>query len=396
MREATNRPPRSSRREETHSRRIRFAPTRNPLLIRCVGQLPEQLDRLPWFGEGRFPLYLAPMAGFTDIAFRHLCKQFGADVMVSEFVMCEALLRDAGHVWETVEFTEFQRPMGVQIFGAEPGRMAEAARRIVDRLQPDFIDLNYGCPSEKVTRAEAGCSLLRNLPLLGQIAAAVRRALPDTPVTAKIRIGWDADSIVASEAAEILENEGMEALAIHGRTRVQGYKGDAEMRVIEQVASERAIPVIANGSVEDWERIRHLNEKTDCAGAMIGRAALGNPWIFHRVKHFLATGEIPSPPSLGERMEALDFYARQLRDSPIGRAKGEAVAWMRPKLKALLKDLPGSRRARMAIDGTRTFEDLQEVIRQLSERSESKEKSDALAQQQLLVATDHPQHPDPL
>ncbi len=317
----------------------------------------------PWFGPGRFPLYLAPMAGFTDIAFRHLCKRHGADVMVSEFVMCEALLRDAGHVWQTIEFTEFQRPMGVQIFGSEPARMAEAARRIADRLGPDFIDLNYGCPSEKVTRAEAGCSLLRNLPKLGRIAAAVRGAVPEIPVTAKIRIGWDADSIVAPEAAAILENEGVDALAIHGRTRAQGYKGDADMSVIERVASERRFPVIANGSVEDWERIRHLAGSSGCAGAMIGRAALGNPWIFEQVKGFLRHGTIPPPPTLEERMETLAFYAAELRRSPLGRARGEAVAWMRPKLKSLLKNLPGARAARAAIDSADTYPELSAIIK---------------------------------
>lgn len=327
--------------------------------------------RLPWFGNGKFPLYLAPMAGFTDIAFRHLCKRFGADVMVSEFVMCEALLRNAGHAWETIEFTDFQRPMGVQIFGAEPGRMAEAARRIAERLGPDFIDINYGCPSEKVTRAEAGCSLLRNLPQLGRIAGAVRRALPATPLTAKIRIGWDADSIVASEAAAILEDEGVEALAIHGRTRAQGYKGDADMEVIRRVASERRLPVIANGSVEDWERIRWLAGESGCAGAMIGRAALGNPWIFGRIKSYLRTGSIPPAPSLGERTEALAFYARELKGSPVGQARGEAVAWMRPKLKALLKDLPGSRRARVALDGAQSFAELEGVIGAIAEHAPS-------------------------
>ena len=332
---------------------------------------PTEPARLPWFGPGKFPLYLAPMAGFTDIAFRHLCKRFGADVMVSEFVMCEALLRDAGNVWETIEFTEFQRPMGVQIFGAEPARMAEAARRIDGRLGPDFVDLNYGCPSEKVTRAAAGCSLLRDLPLLGEIASAVRRALPGTPLTAKIRIGWDDDSIVASEAAARLEEAGVEALAIHGRTRVQGYKGDADMEVIERVAAERRIPVVANGSVEDWDRIRGLAFSSGCAGAMIGRAALGNPWIFGRIKEFLASGMVPPGPGLGERLEALRFYAEELARSPVGVARGDAVAWMRPKLKALLKGLPESRRVRAAIDRARTRAELENVLASLSARPPS-------------------------
>ena len=319
-------------------------------------------NRLPWFGEGKFPLYLAPMAGFTDIAFRHLCKRFGADVMVSEFVMCEALLREAPHVWESIEFTDFQRPMGVQIFGSEPSRMAEAAQAIVDRLGPDFIDINFGCPSEKVTRAEAGCSLLRNLPQLGAIAGAVRRATPSIPVTAKIRIGWDADSIVASEAGEILEAEGMEALAIHGRTRMQGYKGDADHAVIQKVAEERSIPVIANGSVEDWQRIKWLSEETECAGAMIGRAALGNPWIFSRIKSFLETGDIPPEPDLAARLEALHLYAEELLRSPLGLSRGDSVTWMRPKLKSLLKGLPHSRQARVAIDSAQSQKEMLHVL----------------------------------
>ncbi|MEM0967381.1 MAG: tRNA-dihydrouridine synthase [Verrucomicrobiota bacterium] len=324
--------------------------------------------RLPWFKPDEFPLYLAPMAGFTDIAFRHLCKKEGADVMVSEFVMCEALIRNAPGVWETIEFSEFQRPMGVQIFGSQTDSMAEAARLIEGRLRPDFIDLNFGCPSEKVTRAEAGCSLLRNLPQLAKIAGAVRGATPRTPVTAKIRIGWDEDSIVASEAARLLENEGMEAIAIHGRTRVQGYRGDADMAVIEQVATERNVPVIANGSVEDWDRIHHLSNDTDCSGAMIGRAALGNPWIFGRVKEFLKTGTVPPPPTLSERLETLLFYAEELVASPLGQQKGCSIAWMRPKLKSLLKDLPHSRKAKVAIDRSEDITELREILSQIEKR----------------------------
>jgi len=327
--------------------------------------MPVGSSRLPWFGEGKFPLYLAPMAGFTDIAFRHLCKQHGADVMVSEFVMCEALLRDVPHVWETIEFTEFQRPMGVQIFGSDPLRMAEAAQRIEARLHPDFIDLNFGCPSEKVTRSAAGCSLLRDLPLLGKIAGTVRQALPSTPVTAKIRIGWDRDSIVASEAAKILEEEGMEALAIHGRTRVQGYKGDADHQVIEMVAAERSIPVIANGSVENWDRMDRLAKRTACAGAMIGRAALGNPWIFSQLKTYLATGKIPPPPNETERLKTLYFYAEELSQSPLGLSRGNSIAWMRPKLKSLLKNLPNSRKTRAALDQSESLSAIGAILKEL-------------------------------
>lgn len=329
---------------------------------------PSADSRLPWFGEDLFPLYLAPMAGFTDLPYRHLCKRFGAEVMVSEFVMCEGLLREVPGVWETIEFTDYQRPLGVQIFGSEPRRMGEAARLIEDRLRPDFLDLNFGCPSEKVTRAEAGCSLLKNLPRLAAIAAAVREALPpERPLTAKIRIGWDAESLVAGEAARLLEEAGVEALAIHGRTRVQGYKGDADMGVIEEVAAERTIPVVANGSVEDWERIRWLAEESSCRGAMIGRAALGNPWIFRRIRHFLDTGEVLPPPGLSERVDALLFYARELRESPLGRQRGESLGWMRPKLKSLLKDLPHSRRARAALDRAETFRELDDLLRTWAE-----------------------------
>ncbi|MFW6353070.1 MAG: tRNA dihydrouridine synthase [Verrucomicrobiota bacterium] len=188
---------------------------------------------LPWFENGRFPLYLAPMAGFTDVVFRDLCKAYGADVMVTEFVMANKFLdpRGAEQAWETVDFSPAQRPMGVQIFGSEPAKMGEAARRIVDRLAPDFIDLNYGCPAPKVVDNCAGSSLLLDLPRLAGVASAVVEAVgAEVPVTAKIRLGWDAERLVAVEACRRLEGVGIEAIAIHGRTKVQGYRGKGGLR----------------------------------------------------------------------------------------------------------------------------------------------------------------------
>lgn len=323
---------------------------------------PQTSTALPWIADGMFPLYLAPMAGFTDIAYRHLCKKFGADVVISEFVMCEAILRDVPGVWESIEFTESQRPMGVQIFGADPKRMALAARKICQRLNPDFIDINFGCPSEKVTKAAAGCSLLKDLPRLGSIAYAVREAVPERPVTAKIRLGWDNEQVVASEAAAILEKSGMDALTIHGRTRMQGYKGDADIDAVCRVAAERSIPVIANGSVESPQRIAYLAKESPCAGAMIGRAALGNPWIFDQIRTYLHTGIFPETPSLDSRMDALRSYAIHLIESPVGQHRGNSVSWMKPKLKSLLKNFPQSRQARATIDQAKSMDELMSVL----------------------------------
>lgn len=316
--------------------------------------------RMDWFANRQFPLYLAPMAGFTDLPFRHLCKREGADVMVSEFVMCEALVRGVERVWQTIEFTDFQRPMGVQLFGAEPQQMARAARMVADRLAPDFIDLNFGCPSEKVTRQSAGCSLLRELPRLFEIAAAVRQAVPERPVTAKIRLGWDSDSIVAVEAALGLEAVGIEALVIHGRTRVQGYRGDANLAPIIEAAQQVSIPVVANGCGASVETLRYLRDETPCAGAMIGRAALGNPWIFRQLKAALAGGlsEIPSPTA-SDRWQTLLFYARELAASPAGQKRANELGWMRAKLKSLTKGLPDGRNLRAALDQLQTLAELE-------------------------------------
>ena len=313
---------------------------------------------LPWFQNGRFPLYLAPMAGFTDSVFRRLCRREGADVLVTEFVLADAVVRDRERTWETIAFTPDERPIGVQIFGSSPAIMAEAARRISHRLGPDFVDLNFGCPAPKVTQRMAGCALLRDLPQMGRIARAVRRALSDTPLTAKIRIGWDERTVVAVDAARSLEDAGVEALAVHGRTREQGYRGDADWRVIEDVVNAVGIPVICNGGIGGDDQSLMWIRNSGARGAMVGRAALGNPWIFSQIKNRIGECECDCTPSVENRLSTLLHYAELLQARPNSRVDSDSIRWMSPRLKAFMKDMAGASRFRRAIDSIRTMDEL--------------------------------------
>lgn len=316
---------------------------------------------LPWFQKGQFPLYLAPMARFTDIVFRQFCKEQGADVMVTEFVQADALIRGDERLWETVDFTEAQRPMGIQIFGSNPSSMGEAAKMLVDRMQPDFIDINFGCPAERVICMDAGSSMLRNPTKLGKVTAAVIKAVPTTPVTVKIRTGWDDSTIVAREVGHIVESEGAQALAIHGRTKVQGYRGEANWPIIAEVADELTIPVIGNGNIRSADDVIQIRKTTQCSGLMIGRAALGYPWIFRDIKHYLSEGTIPEPPSIAERWQTIIDYTRGIMARPFREQKHTDLRWMRPKFIALTKGIPGSRKIRTALGTVIQIEDLERV-----------------------------------
>lgn len=323
--------------------------------------------RLPWLQGEELPLYLAPMAGFTDKPFRQLCKEHGADVMVTEFVMCNRFLdqRSEADAWKTVDFSPEQRPMGVQIFGGEPDKMAEAARRIVDKLQPDFLDINYGCPAPKVVNNRCGSSLLRDLPLLQAVAKAVVDAVgADCPVTAKIRIGWDDSSIVAPEAARMLEAVGIEAIAVHGRTKEQGYRGRANWDVIHAVADHVSIPVIGNGSIETVADVEKIRAAGKVKGLMIGRAALGYPWIFNQIKTCLRTGQMPPPPEPAERWEVLLRYCRDLNNHEYEDGPWEPLNWMRARLKSFTKVMPGSKQLRQQLDKVETYEQLEILAEQ--------------------------------
>lgn len=299
---------------------------------------------LPWFQNNNFPLYLAPMAGVTDTVFRKLCKEQGADVVVTEFVSAEGIFRKNARTLEYLEFEECERPLGVQLFGAEPAHMGEAARMVIEWKQPDFIDLNFGCPVNKVVSKNGGSALLRDCPLLEKVACAVVEAVAPFPVTAKIRIGWDRASINAVTTARILENAGIRALAVHGRTKDQGYGGEADWDVIAQVADAVKIPVIGNGDITCATDVKQRRAQANIAGVMIGRGAMSAPWIFREIKHFLATGELLSEPSLGEQWA---FIIRHCRLA-IARSGEEphTLAAMRSRLMAYSRGMPAAKQLR--------------------------------------------------
>ncbi len=326
--------------------------------------------QLPWIGYGKMPLFLAPMARFTDSAFRQLCKEQGADVMTTEFVMAESLLRNEKS-WRSVDFTEEQRPMGVQIFGSTPERMAAAARAIADRVKPDFIDINCGCPASRVTDIHAGSSLLKDPPHLEKITRACVEALPELPITVKIRAGWDHEQIVALEVGQRVQDAGAALLAIHGRTKEQGYRGETDWNLINEVAAALTIPVVGNGGVQTCADVAKLSKDTPVSGIMIGRAALGYPWLFKEIKHYLATGEIPPPPPAEERWQTIFRFVELLYEGPYADKDRADVGWLRAKVKALTKDMPLGRRLRPVIDGMNHVDELREIAeRHLAEVAE--------------------------
>jgi tRNA-dihydrouridine synthase B len=298
--------------------------------------------RLPWFSG--FPLYLAPMAGVSDKIFRQLCKEFGADVLITEFVSAEGIFLSNERTRKYLDFDEIERPIGVQLFGANAEHMAEAARQVFDLVRPDFVDLNFGCPVNKVVCKNGGSALLKDCATLAKVAAVVVRAVSPKPVTAKIRIGWDADSINAARVAKILVDAGISALTVHGRTRAQGYSGAADWNVIAEVATAVPIPVIGNGDLSSAADIARRRRETGIAGAMIGRAAMSAPWIFRQAKAYLATGEIVDPPDLHEKWNLIRRHC-ELAVRQWG-AEEPAIRSMRARLMAYSRGMPDAKQLR--------------------------------------------------
>jgi tRNA-dihydrouridine synthase B len=309
---------------------------------------------LHWFSDGKFPLYLAPMAGVTDLIFRRICKEMGADVMVTEFVSAEGIMQADDRTRKYTEFDEGQRPVGVQLFGADGERMGEAARKIIDKglagRIPDFIDINFGCPVNKVVSRNGGSSLLRDCPLLASVALGVAKAVGyDVPVTAKIRIGWDADSVNAVEVAKTLEDCGMQAIAVHGRTRAQGYSGEADWETIDAVARAVNVPVIGNGDIACGEDLAKRKRETAVSGVMIGRAAMQHPWVFREAKHFLETGKVMEAVPLEERWALILRHCRMAVESNRYGNERQTLTAMRGRLMAYCKGFPGAKELRQKL-----------------------------------------------
>src|SRR5213082_2170964 len=321
----------------------------------------DMLSALPWFSN-RFPLYLAPMAGVSDKIFRQLCKEYGVDVLTTEFVSAEGIFRRNERTREYLDFDEIERPIGVQLFGADAQHMWEAARQVVKWVQPDFIDLNFGCPVNKVVSKNGGSALLKDCPTLSSVAEAVVGAVAPLPVTAKIRIGWDADSINAVRVAEILQGCGIAALAVHGRTRAQGYSGEADWHVIGKVAQAVRIPVIGNGDLFSPREVMRRRKKTKIAGVMIGRAAMSAPWIFRQIKHYLAAGELLPPPELSERWNVIIEHCRAHAEN--WGDEEQAIRSMRARLMAYSKNLSAAKVLREKFQRVATLTDVEQIAEQ--------------------------------
>ena len=325
-----------------------------------------------------FPLFLAPMAGVTDRIFRQLCKAQGADVLTTEFVSADGILHRNERTQEYIEFDPaVERPLGVQLFGGEPARMAEAARAVLDWVQPDFIDLNFGCPVNKVVSKNGGSSLLKDCPLLERVASTVVNAVaashPDVPVTGKIRIGWDEQSINAPEVARLLEGCGIRRLAVHGRTRAQGYSGEANWEVISEVAASVKIPVIGNGDIASAQDVKRRRDTAGVAGVMIGRAAMGAPWIFSQAKTYLATGEVPPEPTLSARWEMVLAHCRLAVTHRRHGGERAAMASMRARLMAYTRGMEGGRNLRGQLSHVASVPELADIAARHLEEVERRE-----------------------
>jgi tRNA-dihydrouridine synthase B len=305
------------------------------------------------------------MEDVSDPPFRYVCKQNGADLMYSEFISSEGLIRDAIKSRRKLDFFEYERPFGIQIFGGDEEAMAMSAR-IVDTVQPDLVDINFGCPVKKVVCKGAGAAVLKDVALMTRLTAAVVKGTT-LPVTVKTRLGWDDHSRNIEEVAERLQDAGIAALTVHGRTRAQLYKGEADWTLIARIKENPRIriPVFGNGDIESPEKARQYRDRYGVDGIMIGRAAIGYPWIFNEIKHYLETGEYLPPPTIGRRCDAIrDHLTRSIE------WKGPVVGIleMRRHYTNYLKGFPHIKEFRNQLVQLKTLEEIESVLSQIQER----------------------------
>jgi len=304
-------------------------------------------------------IFLAPMEDVTDYPFRMVCKHLGADVVYSEFISSEALIREAAKAFRKMIIHPKEHPIGIQIYGNRIDAMIKAAQ-IAEEKGPDFIDINFGCPVKKVALKGAGAGLLRDVPLMTDICAAVVKHT-NLPVTAKTRLGWDSDSIVILDVARRVRDVGVQALTLHARTRAQGFKGEANWTWIKQVKEAVDIPIIGNGDItQPWD-VSRMFSQTGCDAVMIGRGAIHNPWIFRQAKSYRESGILPPDPSLTEKIELLKMH---LAYSVEYKGENRGVVEMRKHYAGYLKGLPNIAKIRAEL---MTYITLDEVLKKLNE-----------------------------
>ena len=312
---------------------------------------------------GDKPLFLAPMEDVTDPSFRHICKHFGADMMYTEFVSSDGLIRDAQKTLKKLEIEGCERPIGIQIYGHLIDAMVRAAV-IVEEAQPDVIDVNYGCPVRKIATRGAGAGMLCNVPLMVEMTSAIVKAVK-IPVTVKTRLGWDADSKNIVDVAERLQDVGVAAITIHGRTRAQLYAGQADWTLIGEVKNNPRmyIPVIGNGDVDSGEKAHEMFARYGVDAVMIGRATCGRPWIFAEIKHFLQTGENMTPLTIVQKVELAKMHLAksiEYKGIPVG------IFEMRRHLSNYFKGLFDFKQTRMKLVTSLDVNELMETLDEIA------------------------------
>jgi len=311
---------------------------------------------------GDFPLLLAPMEDVSDPPFRYVCKQNGADLMYTEFISSEGLIRDAAKSVQKLDIFEYERPIGIQLFGSDIDSMREAGI-IANAAKPDLIDINYGCPVKQVACKGAGAALLQDIPKMVQMTSEIVK-IADRPVTVKTRLGWDDKTKNVEEVAERLQDIGIQALSIHGRTRSQMYKGEADWTLIGEIKKNPRIkiPIFGNGDIDSPEKAREMKERYGVDGIMIGRASIGYPWVFNEIKHFLKTGTHLAKPTINDRISVCKIHLQK------------SIEWKNPVLGILemrrhyanyFKGLPHFKDYRMRLVTSNSYEDIMTILEEV-------------------------------
>ncbi|MDR0754226.1 MAG: tRNA dihydrouridine synthase DusB [Prevotellaceae bacterium] len=314
---------------------------------------------------GEKPVFLAPMENVTDPSFRYICKYFGADMMYTEFIAADGLVRDASKSLAKLDIFDYERPIGIQIYGHEIPSMVEAAK-LAEQAKPDLIDINFGCPVRKIATRGAGSGMM----LFPDKMVEMTRSIVDAvkiPVTVKTRLGWDENSKIIVELAERLQDAGIAAITVHGRTRSQLYKGEADWTLIGEIKKNRRmhIPVIGNGDIDSPQKAKQMFDDYNVDAIMTGRATFGQPWIFRNIKHYIRTGELLAEPTVAERVEIAKIHFKKSLD-----IKGEraGVLEMRRHLSCYFKGLPDFKETRLKLVTTDEPEQIIELLNFINER----------------------------